>query len=218
MTEQVTKIPVTRALKVVKDLKAEINSYFNEKRSMFGISFGVSGERTNHAGINVETLNKVIQSDFDKIKSLVERMTRIKQKIVDSNSKTMVTINGVKMTVQDAIILKGTVEERKYLLKNLKQHKANALANIEKFQSDFDKQIEEILRVSVDEKTQTPDQMMEVRSRIRAEQNSLLEPKLLDPMNVIGFIEKLEQEIKCIVEDLDTELSISNSNTLIEID
>ncbi len=214
---QVVKMPLTRALSMTKTLKKELDNYFREQRNMFGIKIGTSGERTNIAGVNVEGLSKLIKSDVDKIKHKLKAYTELKQKILKANSVTSVEINGVVMTIQDAIVLKATLGERKEVLKNLKHHQNVVINNVSKEQKVFEDRVEAIIAASTD-KTSSADQIFEIRTRVRAEQEALCGLSVFDPCGVGDYIQELEKEINAIELDLDTALSIVNSNTLIEVE
>lgn len=214
---QTTKITLTRALALTKTLKKELESFFTESRHMYGVKIGSSGDRTNITGVNLEGLQKLIKSDVDKLKHKLKSYTEIKQKIFQTNANTFVEINGSRMTIQDAIILKDTIKERKKVLENLKIHQKTVASNVSREQKAFDDRVEAIINALTD-KTASPEQIFAIRERTRAEQTALCGLSIVDSCNVDGFIIELEKEIKAIELDLDTELSIINSNTLIEVE
>lgn len=213
----ITQMPLTRALAKVKTLKQEINEYFASTRHIFGIQIGVSGEKTNVTNLNKEGLERLIKGDVDSIKAKIANVTKIKQSICKANAVTMLTVNGVEMSIQDAIVLKETLPLRKHVLKNLKHHYSTVVSNINREDKSIEERIEQIISASID-KSSTPDTIMAVRERVRAEQINLVGLKLIDPCGVVDYIKHLEDEIAHIEQELDTNLSIINSTTLIEVE
>jgi hypothetical protein len=158
-----------------------------------------------------KTLDRVDPKDgkavFDKLLvALKTSPEEIKQKIFQTNANTFVEINGSRMTIQDALILKDTIKERKKVLENLKIHQKTVASNVSREQKAFDDRVEAIINALTD-KTASPEQIFAIRERTRAEQTALCGLSIVDSCNVDGFIIELEKEIKAIELDLDTELS-----------
>ncbi len=214
---QKQSMSITRALAIRKSLKKEIADHFNTQRLLVAIQLGNAGKDTNIVGQDAAKVVATIQSNHDKIHGMLRRFTAIRQAINDSNHNTQVVINGVTMSVSDAIVMKDTMEERKKILSNYRIALHKATQEVEKITEKFDSRIDALVAANIDDDTST-EERTRVQQSIRESQTNMFGPRLLDPLDIRAKITEMEDEITFLTTEFDYVLSTSNTVTMIEVE
>ena len=207
------KMTIHKALAELKIVDNRIISAIN------GGTYCVANKHSNEKikGVSVKEYEGVMQGYYDKATDLIKRRNAIKRAVVLSNATTKVSINGVEYTVAEAIEMKNHgVEFDEKMLATLKKQYDKAQAEILKQNGDdLEKRAEQYvigIYGSKEGKTNTDD--FEKTKSLYLEANKY---ELVDPINILGKIEKLEEKISKFKVEVDSILSVSNSLTEIEI-
>ena len=206
----VEKMTIHKALAELKIVDDRIISTIN------GGTYCVANKHSNEKikGVSVKEYESVMQGYYDKATDLIKRRNAIKRAVVLSNATTKVSINGVEYTVAEAIEMKNHgVEFDERMLATLKKQYDKAQAEILK--QNGEKRAEQYvigIYGSKEGKTNTDD--FEKTKSLYLEANKY---ELVDPINILGKIEKLEEKISKFKVEVDSILSVSNSLTEIEI-
>lgn len=207
------KMTIHKALAELKIVDDRIISAINSG------TYCVANKHSNEKikGVSVKEYESVMQGYYDKATDLIKRRNAIKRAVVLSNATTKVSINGVEYTVAEAIEMKNHgVEFDERMLATLKKQYDKAQAEILKQNGDdLEKRAEQYvigIYGSKEGKTNTDD--FEKTKSLYLEANKY---ELVDPINILGKIEKLEEKISKFKVEVDSILSVSNSLTEIEI-
>lgn len=205
------KMTVHKALSELKIIDNRIERAINE--GTYCVANKVSNKMIH--GISIQDYRNSIQGDFDKPVDLIKRRNAIKRAVVLSNAQTKVKVGEVEYTVAEAIemnnsglVLKETLHiELKRQLgyakglianENGKSLEERAEKYVQGIYTDTDKKSSEIEKLRKD----------------FIESNTY---ELVDPIGIVGEIEKLEKEISDFKVEVDAALSVSNAITEIEI-
>lgn len=122
-----TQISVTRALAECKSLNDRIE---RATRSTVFISTIIGGKTVN--GSDLQSTSNTLRSNLQSVQDLIARRKLVKGAIVRSNASTNVVINGVEMTVAEAIERKGSIDKERALLAVLTQQLGQARSAVER--------------------------------------------------------------------------------------
>lgn len=204
------KLLVTQALNELKLLDSRILNEIG--RSKFVVS-AKKIEKKVTPYVTKEEFNTKAKASYASINDLIARKSKIKSAVIASNAVTMVEINGVQMTVAEALELKNSIEYKKELLLTLKSQFAASTKDALNKNIALENKIDNILETMVgkDAKTKRED-FKEVVEPMRANG----EYALVDPLRIENEIQKLEDEISGFKSNVDAVLQISNCVTCIE--
>lgn len=204
------KLLVTQALNELKLLDSRI---VNEICKSKFVASAKTVEKNITPYCSKENFITKAKSSFDSINALIERKSKIKAAVIASNATTRVEINGVIMTVAEALELKTSIGYKQDMLTDMKAQLASAKSEMEKKNLDLERKIDNILEtmVSKDAKTKKDD-FKEITDPMRTNG----EYSLVDPLRIEDVIEKLENEIEGFKSNVDSVLQISNCITTIE--
>lgn len=203
-----TTISVTRALAECKALNDRIE---RATRSTVFISTTVGGKTVN--GSDLQTTSNTLRSNLQSVQDLIARRKLVKGAIVRSNAATYVTINGVEMTVAEAIERKGSIDKERALLSVLQQQLGQARSVIERNNVQMQGRIDTMLQAAVGKERKATEEELEAISKPYTASN-VTAP--LDPNKLEDVILKLEQDINGFLFEVDFALSEANAKTLIE--
>lgn len=148
---------------------------------------------------------------------LISNRNTLKSAIVRSNAITGVEIDGVPMTVAEAIERKNSIEYDETLLNEMKRQYANATTTVDKENKKVDNKVDELLTTLIgkdsDKKLSKEDQ--EAVEKPYREKNEF---EFVDPLGLYEKIQTLEADIDGFKSNVDTVLVLSNATTFIEID
>lgn len=204
------KLLVTQALNELKLLDSRI---VNEICKSKFVASAKTVEKNITPYCSKEIFITKAKASYDSINALIERKSKIKAAVIASNATTKVEINGVIMTVAEALELKTSIGYKQDMLTDMKAQLASAKSEMEKKNLDLERKIDNILEtmVSKDAKTKKDD-FKEITDPMRTNG----EYSLVDPLRIEDVIEKLENEIEGFKSNVDSVLQISNCITTIE--
>jgi hypothetical protein len=211
------KITITRALAELKLLDKKIKKRVDLRSNNTLVPVGLYQNRNKKIiGTNqtIEEFEKNTRANYQSIKDLISRRNAIKIAIIESNSKTEVTINGSVFTVAGAIERKNSIEYDKSLLKTLSTQYNDSLERQESHNIDMNEKIDKMIEANLgsDKKRDSTEYKL-----IAEPYQDANEMKICDPLNVSKEIEDLDEEIEGFLNEVDFVLSESNSQTYIEV-
>lgn len=206
-----TKITIHRALAELKLIDAKIEKAITE---IYPTSIYQKGKKID-GYLTEEDFTKNATASYQTANDLINRKIDIKSKIVESNSKTQVTIADKSMTVSDAITYKKIVESQKRFSAFLKQKSTQAIAALNRNNEVVNKNVEVLLGNAFGkDSTKISKEDGDAVSKPYLDNNTW---HLLDPLKVADKIAALDKQIGDFEAECDACLSESNALTLIEI-
>ena len=167
-------------------------------------------------GVSIEETVETIKSNYQKVNDLITRRNAIKRAVVDSNAKTKIIIGDKEYTVAEAIEMnKSGIYYQEQLMRTLNsQYIKNQ--NIVKMNNDaVENKADNYVADIYGNKDSNNTADIEAARKGYVEAQSY---ELIDPINIKKEIEKLEAEIALFKTKVDSQLSISNAVTTIEIE
>ena len=206
------KMLVTVALNELKLLDSRIIKEID--RGSFIYSAKKSSPKVSPAMSKEEFIEEA-KSKFNSVKDLIERRAKIKAAIVDSNAKTEVEIDGVKMTRADAIERKSSINYEKLMLNELKDQLNIHTAKVNSSNYEVDNKIDSLVQAAYGKegKNNIKQEDYDAIAKPYREAN---EWDIIDPLNLKDVIEEMEKRIDGFESTVDSALQISNCTTYIE--
>jgi hypothetical protein len=169
-------------------------------------------------GVDVEKHIEDIKSKYQKVLDLIRRRDAIKRAVVNSNAVTKVTVAGKEYTVAEAIDRKNNgVEYQKKLVLRMNHDYVMAKSNADRANgSDLERRADDHVRIMVgnsDMKGATAEAV-----RLRDEFIKAQTTDIIDPIDVLKEIEKLNEDINSFLMNVDAALSVSNALTVITVE
>lgn len=210
------KMSVTRALAELKRLDDRLNRMTTDQSIFVSVAVG-QGDKQKVLGVSDTVQNVVaqIQSNRDRVSSMIEMRAKIKAAVVASNAATKVKLGTREMTVAEAIELKKSIDIKRNMLATYRRQVIQANALVAKQNAALEAQIEtNLATIYGNEKGKVDASMFEAIAKPQREQK---EASLIDPIKINDLIKSLEDEISLVETELDFTLSESNAKTEIEI-
>lgn len=210
------KISITRALAELKRLDDRLNRMTTDQSIFVSVAVG-QGDKQKVLGVSDTVQNVVaqIQSNRDRVNSMIEMRAKIKAAVVASNAATKVKLGSREMTVAEAIELKKSIDVKCNMLATYRRQVIQANALVAKQNAALEAQIEtNLATIYGNEKGKVDASMFEAIAKPQREQK---EASLIDPIKINDLIKSLEDEISLVETELDFTLSESNAKTEIEI-
>lgn len=151
------------------------------------------------------------KSEFQSVNALIERRAKLKMAINESNVKTIVSVSGVSMSVLSAIEHKKTLEYKRDLLKRLQKTHKYATEVVEENNHDVKLRLDAQVRSAFESASKKD---IEDFSKTFMKNNQY---DVIDALNVLDVMKKLDEEIDNFENEVDFVLSTSNATTTIEI-
>ena len=166
-------------------------------------------------GIDLEDFKKTLQSNFDKYDHLIKNIESYSSAIAQSNATTKVTIAGVEYTVAEAIKRKELATHREKFLTLVKKQASFASYAVNAKNAEVEnKWLETLKSLTQDGTLQLSDEYIEKQKKEFFAANTY---ELLDPMNHVEKIDGLVDAHNAFLNEVDTVLTTSNIQTLIDI-
>lgn len=207
------KMTVHKALCELKTLEDRIGKIENSGQ----FAFANKHSNTKVNGIPIEEICEQIKSAYQSVTSLIARRDALKRAVASSNAKTVVTVGGKQYTVAEAIEIKNHgIPLKQDLLDCLSASINVAQSKSQKSNDGLEERADayiQTLYAGADMKNLS-DEIKKVRSDFIASQTM----DIVDPINILVKIEKLEKEISDFTVEIDSALSVSNALTEITIE
>ena len=213
---EMNKMSVTRALAELKRLDDRRNRMSTDQSIFVSVAVG-HGDKQKVLGVadTVQNIVSQIQSNRDRVNSMIEMRTKIKAAVVASNATTKVKLGTREMTVAEAIELKKSIGFKRNMLDAYRRQVIQANALVTKQNAALEAQIEtNLATIYGNEKGKVDASMFEAIAKPQREQK---EASLIDPIKINDAIKSLEDEISLVETELDFTLSESNAKTEIEV-
>lgn len=207
---------VTRALAELKRLDDRLNRMTTDQSIFVSVAIG-QGEKQKVLGVSdtVQNMISQIQSNRDRVNSMIEMRAKIKAAVVASNAVTKVKLGAREMSVAEAIELKKSIDIKRNMLATYRRQVIQANALVSKQNAALEAQIEtNLATIYGNEKGKVDASMFEAIAKPQREQK---EASLIDPIKINDLIKSLEEEISLVETELDFTLSEQNAKTEIEI-
>jgi hypothetical protein len=199
-------ISVTRALAEVKALNDRIEK---ATRTPAFISVTVGGKIVNGAG-DVQTVAAQLKANLQSVTDLIARRNLVKGAIIRSNAVTKVTINGVEMTVAEAIERKGSIDKERALVAVLLQQLGQVKTAVERNNVQMQGKIDAMLLTAVGKERKATEEELEAISKPYTASNVTA---LLDPNGLEAVTQKMSEDINGFIFEVDYVLSEANAKT-----
>lgn len=210
---------VQDALNKKKILEKRIKVLQEEIRNAGSFIIYATKDADTIGGLSREDAKASMKASFQKITSLMSNLKALKIAVNANNATTTVVIGGKTYTIADAIAEKrNIISELTFIKAITEQLNANVqrVASInadvnspEKLQKHVSSTLSEL---SEEMKT---DEMVEKLKQSYIDRNQVF---LVDPNNINDYICTEMDRIEKFDEQVDTALTVSNINTVIEVD
>lgn len=206
------KITITQALNELKLYDAKIDKAISSAHMIIAVKKSADkiGSYTRD-----EYINKA-KASYQSVTDLIRNRSILKAAIVKSNAETEISIDGVTMTVAEAIERKNSIVYDKNLLAEMKRQYSNAITNLTRENKRVDEKIDELLSrlIGESDKKITSESQEIIEAPYRAKN----EFELINPLELETQIEQLEASIDGFESNCDIALSMSNATTFIEVE
>lgn len=204
------RMTIHRALAELKLIDSRI-----EKQISNFIPVSINQKNKLIAGhIKAEDFTTDVQSGYDSILSLIARKSKIKTSVVEANTRFLVKVGGVSMSIADAITNKANIEVKKIFLDKLVNNLESAVAAMNKNNDVTEKNAQILL-----ENAFGRDNAKINPSDIESVQKPYLENNmfhLVNPLKIEDKIKQLGEEIENFETEVDAVLSEANAINFIE--
>lgn len=203
-----SELSIARALVELKTLEARISKITSNTQWI------VTKTKNKNLNFTEDEFKKTTLGEYQSLNDLIKRRSQIKNKIVLSNSNTMVEIGGVKMTVSEAILYKDIIQYKKTLLEVLKKQKQQCVIEYENHKQRVQNKVDENIKVICGANTK-PDQYVIQTVTDGITKGDPIE--IFDPLKLEHEIKELETSIENFTANVDYVLSESNALTKIVV-
>lgn len=206
------KISITEALNELKLYDSKITKAITNATLC-----GAAKKSSEKVGVvKKDDFSERAKASYQSATDLISNRNTLKSAIVKSNAITCVEIDGMPMTVAEAIERKNSIEYDETLLNEMKRQYASATAIVDKENKKVDNKVDELLATLIgkdsDKKLSKEDQ--EAVEKPYREKNEF---EFVDPLELYEKIQALESNIDGFKSNVDTVLVLSNATTFIEV-
>jgi hypothetical protein len=159
---------------------------------------------------NELSLQTAIKSNGDSVHSLIANVAKVKLAIATANLSTFITVNGISMSVAEAIIQRSLLAKKKELLKNY-------LNQLSKLQQVANKTIEQSQN-TLDSRTCTAEELVAARTAFEQYRQPIVIGYVANQQSVSEYLQVFEKEIEYYETEFDSALSQVNASTVITLD
>jgi hypothetical protein len=204
------KITITEGLVRLKTLDSRINKAIN---SVVPTDVQVSGKLSTRE--TPEEFKKSAKAAMQSANDLIALRDKIKCAIVKANASTKVTIGSQEMTIAEAIDKKEAIAYKKLLLGHLTAKLGASKNVVDRNNLRMQEDLTDHLNAIFGTDKKVSDGMV---TSITKEFKETREATIVDPLGIQVIITDLEEEISDFEDNVDTQLSIINASTQIEIE
>ena len=209
------ELTITRALSEKKMVEKRLNDKILNG-TFVGIVKGKSEKPISSAFKTKEELAETIQSSYDSVSALISRYKELASAIIRSNSSTIIKIDGVEMTVSEALERKKSIAHETGMLKRLREDYARVTRDVNdsnaNMQYSIDQQVKAML--SGDRSIKSEEESINLVTQAFS---ATTEQHIFDPAGIVKRIEEYVNIVEGFNNEIDYALSESNAKTLITI-
>lgn len=208
------KMNVHKALCELKTLDKRIIDGMNSVKFVFANKHS----NTKIGGQDIKDVCDAAKEAYQSVGDLMRRRDALKRAVVLSNARTMVTVAGVEYTVAEAIEMKNNgIPLKQQLLRKLTSDLDRSRMEAERNNGDvLERRADENIK-SIYGSTEIKSGMSDEVQKARADFIKAQTMELVDPIGVEKECKRLADEINDFLVDIDSQLSVSNATTLIEV-
>lgn len=168
-------------------------------------------------GVTVNEFEDDVKAKFQKINDLIKRNENIKKALSLSNAKTIVTVDGKKMSMAEAIyMMQYGIKHKEQLLLSMNRALNRAQQKIEAENgSRLEERLDKFIQATYGSKEKVSADELDKASKDFKARNEF---KLVDPINIKEKITVLMDDIDQFKSSVDAAIQISNATTYIEIE
>mgnify|MGYP000018506344 FL=1 len=212
------KMTIHKALAELKTMDARIAKAIHE--TLYVLAVKHSAEKIN--GMTVDNFKDKMRSGYQKATNLIARRDAMKRAVVLSNATTKVKIGDNEYSVAEAIEMKNHgMEFKSDLLRQMNSAYTAAQNELVRNGGEaLEKKAEQYVLAVIaaqpkDSKMAVDSDAMKTLRQTYIDNNTY---DLVDPMNIVKVMEKLDAEINEFNAEVDAALSCSNALTVIEFE
>ena len=168
-------------------------------------------------GVTINEFEDDVKAKYQKINDLIKRNENIKKALSLSNAKTIVTVDGKKMSVAEAIyMMQYGIKHKEQLLLSMNRALNRAQQKIEAENgSRLEERLDKFIQATYGSKEKVSADELDKASKDFKARNEF---KLVDPINIKEKITALMDDIDKFKSSVDAAIQISNATTFIEIE
>lgn len=165
--------------------------------------------------VSEETFSKEANSDIESLESLIVRRYELKRALILANAENKVSINGMFITIAEAIDYKSVIEYKKKEYNRLHNLYSEALEKYERECKKNEDGLEKFILTLTgkDSSKLSSDEL----SSLTETYNKSNEIKMVDPLSLKNKLDKLKEEIDSFENEIDSVLSEANATFHVEI-
>lgn len=162
-----------------------------------------------------ETFSKEANSDLESLETLIKRRYELKRALILANAENKVSINGMFITIAEAIDYKSVIEYKKKEYNRLHNLYSEALEKYERECKKNEDGLEKFILTLTgkDSSKLSSDEL----SSLTEAYNKSNEIKMVDPLSLKNKLDKLKEEIDEFENEIDSVLSEANATFHVEI-
>ncbi len=205
MTRELT---ITEGMQEMKLLSAKIDKLISNTTF-------VDLYRSN-SNTTPELLCKDTAEKFQSLQDLIDRRSRIKSAIMQSNAVTSVKIADKTYTVAEALAAKTSILDKKALLERLREGRTRVYNELTSYNADRQRKIDALIEKSFGRDNNGRQHAEDIQSitDIYIKKNYA---SIVDPIQIDKVITSLEEEIEQFENAVDHKLSYINAITMIKV-
>ena len=204
------KMSLTRLLNEIKLANAKIQKKLVEDVKYFDIMAG--GKLKVYK--SEEDMKSVVGGHLNSITDLIKLRDKYKKLLLQANNTTTVTVNGVTLTISEAIAKKESIKQEQDLVKVIRRQLQMTEVNITNLDNANETKLDDLLRVAMGKDKKTDSAEIESLTKTLRENNKVT---LVDAGGAKKFLETKEDEIEKFISDIDFSLSEINAKTEVEV-
>ncbi len=163
-----------------------------------------------------ELLCKDAVEKFQSLQDLIDRRSKIKSAIMQSNAVTKVTIGEKTYTIAEALSAKTSILDKKSLLERLRESQTRVHNELLSYNTERQRKIDSLIERSFGRDNNGKQHSEDIQSitDIYMKKNYAI---VVDPIQIDKAISTLEDEIDKFENAVDHRLSYSNAITMIKV-
>ena len=216
-TQPKEHISITRALTELKRIDDRIRQH-TAALQLVTVAVGRDAAKRLASGnkLTPTAFEANAKSDFDRVNGLMRKRAELKARIVESNSRTRVTIAGREMTVAEAIEMKSFIALKESLVSRVQMQIMSAESAVATAAAKLDQEIEASLNTIYGSGKTRVDS--DTRKQVAEPKLIESEPSVYDPLSMKRELQKFIDEVASVKTEWDWTLNQSNAATFIDVE
>lgn len=204
------KMSLTRLLNEIKLANAKVQKKLTEDVKYFDVM--ASGKLKVYK--SEEDMKKTVTAQLDSITDTIKLRDKYRKLLLQANNTTTITVNGVKLTIAEAIAKKESIKQEQDLVKVIRRQLQMAEANVTNIDNNNESKLDDIIKSAMGKDRKTDSTEIESLTKMFRENNKVT---LVDAGGAKKFLEDKEEEIEKFISDIDFSLSEVNAKTEVEV-